>query len=89
MDTEKLKQYYALFTDCWKLFKKHAGKHVMNENVWNCFLNDAEKLRRKYETLPESMEVIWGTQKAVDGICTERERRGDKDEQNRGRDGAD
>lgn len=47
MKSEKLKMYFELFTDFWRLFKKYSD--VKNtEKYWNEVQNECRRLREKY-----------------------------------------
>lgn len=47
MENEKLKMYFNLFTDFWKLFKKYSD--VKNtEEYWDELQNECQGLRAKY-----------------------------------------
>lgn len=81
MENDELKSYYALFTDCWKFFKKYAQEKNINDNLWNCMINDAEKIRHKYDGKEAAYQVLWGTQQALDKIWTQKENERKRNEQ--------
>lgn len=48
MDDNKLKQYYNLFTDVWKLFRKYSSPDGTSE-FWASYKADVAELDDKYQ----------------------------------------
>ena len=48
MDDNKLKQYYNLFTDIWKLFRKYSSPDGTSE-FWASYKADVAELDDKYQ----------------------------------------
>ncbi len=46
MAKEKLREYYNIFTDCWKLFKKYAEQDPIE---WQDLAKEIRNLRIKYK----------------------------------------
>lgn len=74
MSEEELKLYYSILTKCWKLFRKYVQQEKIDDKVWNCMINEFEKLRREVEGVAPVYQILWGTQKALDEIWTKREK---------------
>lgn len=48
MDNNRLKKYYEMFTDVWKLFRKYSSPDESSE-FWSHYTEEVEKLNVKYE----------------------------------------
>lgn len=49
MNEEQLKQYFAVYTDAWKLFKKHSDP-VEDDMFWDNLRKDVDDVYAKYKT---------------------------------------
>lgn len=47
MDEARLKDYYEIYTQCWKLFKAHSNPDG-SEEFWSGLLAEAEAIYKKY-----------------------------------------
>lgn len=47
MTDERLKRYYELFTDVWKLFRYHSDPNG-SKDFWEEFINCSDRLDEKY-----------------------------------------
>lgn len=47
MSEDELREYYNIFTECWRLFKKYSNL-VNDEAYWEEVVNQVEEFRRKY-----------------------------------------
>ena len=48
MEDGKLKRYFQMFTDVWKLFKEYSQPDGSNQ-FWNSYKTAVDQLDRKYE----------------------------------------
>ncbi len=48
MEDGKLKRYFQMFTDIWKLFKEYSQPDGSNQ-FWNSYKTAVDQLDRKYE----------------------------------------
>ena len=48
MDDGKLKRYFQMFTDIWKLFKEYSQPDGSNQ-FWSSYKTAVDQLDRKYE----------------------------------------
>lgn len=47
MSENELREYYNIFTECWKLFKKYSNP-VNDQAYWDEVVNQVEEFRKKY-----------------------------------------
>ena len=66
MNEEQLKQYFAIYTDAWKLFKKYF-RPVEDDSFWETLLQDAQELYQKHQH-PFAKELIIKTMDEIDRI---------------------
>ncbi len=66
MNEERLKQYFAIYTDAWKLFKKYA-EPVEEDAFWDSLQQEAREIYEKYKTA-FAKEIIVSTVNEIDRI---------------------
>ena len=66
MNEEQLKQYFAIYTDAWKLFKKYSNP-IEDEEFWNSLQQETQLVYEKYKT-PFSKEILVNTVNEIDRI---------------------
>lgn len=66
MNEEQLKQYFAIYTDAWKLFKKYSNP-IEDEEFWNSLQQEVQLVYEKYKT-PFSKEILVNTVNEIDRI---------------------
>lgn len=59
MIEDQLKQYYNMFTDAWKLFRKY--KDISTDKEWVLLLNEARGLAEKYNNNPFCNKIVTET----------------------------
>lgn len=48
MSEDELREYYNIFTECWRLFKKYSNP-VNDQAFWDALMNETEELVEKSE----------------------------------------
>ena len=66
MNEEQLKQYFAIYTDAWKLFKKYSNP-IEDEEFWDSLQQEVQLVYEKYKT-PFSKEILVNTVNEIDRI---------------------
>lgn len=66
MNEEQLKQYFAIYTDAWKLFKKYSNP-IEDEEFWDSLQQETQLVYEKYKT-PFSKEILVNTVNEIDRI---------------------
>ena len=74
MDEKTLKEYFALFTDAWKLFKHHSNPDGSSE-FWDEFVKDSDKLDEKYNHRQLYRNLARAVAQELDRL--DRQKRGD------------
>ena len=74
MDEKTLKEYFALFTDAWKLFKHHSNPDGSSE-FWDEFVKDSDKLDVKFNHSQLYRSLARAVAQELDRL--DRQKRGD------------
>lgn len=56
MSENELREYYNIFTECWRLFKKYSNP-VNDQAFWDALMDETEELVEKSEK-PEATKVL-------------------------------
>ncbi|MGB4589008.1 MAG: hypothetical protein WBI17_07210 [Clostridiaceae bacterium] len=67
MTDKELKQYYAVITDCWQLFKKYSSPQSADE-FWTDMLNEADALHIKHGQTIFSEKMLNAVLKEIEKI---------------------
>ena len=50
MSDEALKEYYQVFTDAWKLFKKYSNISNDNDDYWKTLMDEVKQLTEVHKS---------------------------------------
>ena len=50
MSEEKLKQYWAMYTDAWHLFRRFQSLNSQEDAFWNDLMEQAKALNKKHNS---------------------------------------
>lgn len=68
MTDEKLKEYYEIYTDCWKLFRKYSEPNDTDE-FWQQLIDESIQLNKKHSKTILSRKMLLETINEVERIC--------------------
>ena len=70
MKEDKLREYFSLYTDCWKFFRKYAELigQMEEEQFWQQAVNESEELFRKYQKSEFAKKMLAATMGELDEI---------------------
>lgn len=87
MSIEKLKEYFEIFTACWKFFRKYMElileansreqKTMDDESYWEAFVNESTEIYARYGNTEFVKGVLVAATKEIERIYQE-ERRGNE-----------
>lgn len=67
MSDEILKEYFGIYTMCWKLFRKYSDP-VDNEKFWDNLANDAENIFRSFGNKDFAKKIIIATVDEIESL---------------------
>lgn len=67
MNEEKLREYYAIYTDCWKLFKKFS-KPDDSDKFWQALVDESDLILKKHGKSELCKKIIAATQDEIEII---------------------
>ena len=70
MSIEKLKEYFDIFTACWKFFRKYVEliKKVDNDSYWEALVNESSEIYAKYDNTEFVKGLLVVTTKEIERI---------------------
>lgn len=70
MSIEKLKEYFDIFTACWKFFRKYVEliKKVDNDSYWEALVNESFEIYAKYDNTEFVKGILVATTKEIERI---------------------
>lgn len=71
MTDEKLKEYFEIYTDCWKLFRKYSEPNDTDE-FWQQLIDESKLLHVKHGKTEFSKKLLVETITEIERIFKER-----------------
>ena len=70
MSIEKLKEYFDIFTACWKFLRKYVEliKKVDNDSYWEALVNESSEIYAKYDNTEFVKGLLVATTKEIERI---------------------
>lgn len=70
MSLEKLKEYFEIFTACWKFFRKYVEliKKVDNDSYWEALVNESAEIYERYGNTEFVKGILVATTKEIERI---------------------
>ena len=70
MSLEKLKEYFDIFTACWKFFRKYVEliKKVDSDSYWEALVNESAEIYAKYDNTEFVKGLLVATTKEIERI---------------------
>lgn len=70
MSLEKLKEYFDIFTACWKFFRKYVEliKKVDSDSYWEALVNESAEIYAKYGNTEFVKGILVATTKEIERI---------------------
>lgn len=70
MSIEKLKEYFEIFTACWKFFRKYVEliKKVDNDSYWEALVNESAEIYERYGNTEFVKGILVATTKEIERI---------------------
>ena len=70
MSLEKLKEYFEIFTACWKFFRKYVEliKKVDNDSYWEALVNESAEIYERYGNTEFVKGILVATIKEIERI---------------------
>lgn len=71
MTEGKLKEYFEIYTDCWKLFRKYSEPNDTDE-FWQQLIDESNELHKKHGKTEFSKKLLVETINEIERIFKER-----------------
>ena len=73
MSIEKLKEYFDIFTACWKFFRKYVEliKKMDKDSYWEALVNESAKIYAKYGNTEFVKDLLVAATKEIERIYKE------------------
>ncbi len=70
MSLEKLKEYFDIFTACWKFFRKYVEliKKVDSDSYWEALVNESAEIYERYGNTEFVKGLLVVTTKEIERI---------------------
>lgn len=70
MSIEKLKEYFDIFTACWKFFRKYVEliKKVDSDSYWEALVNESAEIYERYGNTEFVKGILVATTKEIERI---------------------
>ena len=70
MSLEKLKEYFDIFTSCWKFFRKYAEliKKMDRDSYWEALVNESAEIYERYGNTEFVKGLLVVTTKEIERI---------------------
>lgn len=70
MTEQSLKEYFDMFTDCWKFFRQYSETN--SDEEWKEFLCAAEKLSAKWNKRPFIRDLLCAVVHEINRLSTKK-----------------
>lgn len=67
MTEKELKQYYEIYTDCWKLFREYSEPDGTDE-FWQRLVDEVDMLHKKHGKSKFSQKMLFETMDEIEGV---------------------
>ena len=72
MKEEELRQYFDIYTACWKLFRKYSAP-VDSDAFWDGLISDADRIAKNFGNTEFAKKIIVATADEIEKLCKKSE----------------
>lgn len=86
MSEKELREYYEVYTDCWKFFRKYtellekisrngcvSANQIDSDSYWDALVNESAEIYKKHENTVFAKGLLVVTTKEIERIYKEKE----------------